>query len=77
MFTFADYKKALKGAGPKLKENILWRAREDPNIGLPEYVMLEDMAYPGIYGPIKTRRKEGENQNEKKERPRSHGAGAH
>lgn len=48
MFTFADYKKALKGAGPKLKENILWRAREDPNIGFPEYVMLEDMAYPGI-----------------------------
>lgn len=44
-FTFADYWKALDGAGPKLTENILVRAREDPNIEFPEFKKLVDKAY--------------------------------
>lgn len=46
MFTLNDYKTALKGAGPKLTENILWRAAHDPNISFPEYKELVDLAYP-------------------------------
>lgn len=30
VFTFEDYWKALDGAGPKTKENILCRAENDP-----------------------------------------------
>lgn len=37
-FTFEDYKAALKGAGPKLKENILSQA---------QFMKLTDLAYPG------------------------------
>lgn len=45
-FTFEDYKAALKGAGPKLKENILDRAAADPGIAFPEFKKLTDLAYP-------------------------------
>lgn len=41
----ADYKRALKGAGPKLLEGVLERATEDPNIGFSEFVELCDYAY--------------------------------
>ena len=47
-FTFKDYKKALKGAGPKLKDNILRRAAADSNISFPEFVKLSDYAYPSF-----------------------------
>lgn len=46
-FTFEDYKAALKGAGPKLKENILDRAAADPGLSWPEFKKLTDLAYPG------------------------------
>lgn len=46
MFTFEDYKEALKGAGPKLKELILERAAHDDNIDFMELRMLVDFAYP-------------------------------
>ena len=43
--TFNDYKESFKGAGPKLIENILYRAREiGSGISFPEYVELEGMA---------------------------------
>ena len=45
-FTFEDYREALKGAGPKLKENILSRAEQDKNIDFPEFVRLCKLAYP-------------------------------
>lgn len=48
-FTFEDYKKALKGAGPKLKKNIIERASNDTGLdGLTwdEFVKLCDIAYP-------------------------------
>ena len=35
-YTFEDYRKALEGAGPKLKELILDRAAHDPGIDLME-----------------------------------------
>ena len=50
-FTFDDYKAALKGAGPKLTENILDRAAADTGIdGLTwaEFKALCDLAYPGL-----------------------------
>ena len=44
-FTFDEYAKALKGAGPKMIESILYRAREyDNGITFAEYVRLEDLA---------------------------------
>jgi len=46
-FKFSDYANALKEAGPKrpkLIQNILWRAREDANIGFDDYVRLETIA---------------------------------
>ena len=43
-FTFDDYAKALKSAGPKRINNILWRARHNSEIGLLEYARLEDLA---------------------------------
>lgn len=46
MVTFEDYKEALKGAGPKLKELILERAAHDDNIDFMELRMLVDFAYP-------------------------------
>ena len=47
-FSFADYKAALKGAGPKLKEIILERAVQDSDIEFPELKKLVDFAYPDI-----------------------------
>lgn len=44
-FSVADYKRALKGAGPKLLENVLARAAEDPDIGFHKFVELCDYAY--------------------------------
>ena len=43
-FTFSDYAKALKNAGPKTAENILYRARIDSGISFFTYMLLEDMA---------------------------------
>ena len=45
-FTFEDYREALEGAGPKLKENILERAEQDKNIDFPDFVRLCKLAYP-------------------------------
>lgn len=46
-FTFEDYRDALAGAGPKLKEMILDRASNDTEgITFPEFVRLCKLAYP-------------------------------
>ena len=45
-FSFEQYKEALKGAGPKLKEIILERANQDNSIEFPEFKHLVDLAYP-------------------------------
>ena len=45
-FTFEEYKVALIGAGPKLKEIILERATQDDSIDFPELKALVDLAYP-------------------------------
>ena len=45
-FTFEQYREALDGAGPKLKEIILERATQDDGIELPELKALVDLAYP-------------------------------
>lgn len=45
-YTFEDYRKALEGAGPKLKELILARAAHDPGIDLMELKELVSGAYP-------------------------------
>ena len=45
-FTFEQYKEALNGAGPKLKEIILERANQDNGIDFPEFKALVDFAYP-------------------------------
>jgi len=44
-FTFEDYKKALQGAGPKLKKTIIERAIED-GMTTQEFFKLCDLAYP-------------------------------
>lgn len=45
-FSFEQYKEALKGAGPKLKEIILDRANQDSEIEFPQFKELVDFAYP-------------------------------
>ena len=45
-FSVEDYKEALRGAGPKLKEIILERANQDDGIDFPEFKALVDFAYP-------------------------------
>lgn len=45
-FTFEDYREALDGAGPRLKENILARAEQDKDIEFPDFVRLCKLAYP-------------------------------
>ena len=45
-FTYDDYKSALNGAGPKLKEMILDRAAQDKDISFMELKWLVDFAYP-------------------------------
>ena len=45
-YSFEDYRKALEGAGPKLKELILDRAAHDPGIDLMELKELVSGAYP-------------------------------
>lgn len=45
-FKFNDYKDALNGAGPKMKELILDRAAHDPMIDLRELKTLVNVAYP-------------------------------
>lgn len=46
-FTFEDYREALDGAGPKLKELILERASHDTEtITFPEFIRLVQIAYP-------------------------------
>lgn len=44
-FTFEDYKKALKDAGPKLAENILQRAEGDGHLTWKQFVELTVMVY--------------------------------
>ncbi len=46
MHTFEEYKQALDGAGPKLKELILDRASKDKSIDTLELVHLARLAYP-------------------------------
>ena len=48
--TFAEYKEAMKDAGPKLLENLLDRAAEDPGIEFPQFVKLCDLADKLRYG---------------------------
>ena len=43
-FTFKDYEKAIKEAGPKATENLLQRAMRDSNISLDDMLNLEDLA---------------------------------
>lgn len=45
-FKFNDYRDALDGAGPKLKELILDRAAHDHMIDLWELKALVNTAYP-------------------------------
>ena len=45
-YSFEDYRKALEGAGPKLKELVLDRAAHVPGIHLLEIKELESSAYP-------------------------------
>lgn len=44
-----DYRQALDGAGPKLKEVILDKAAHDDNIGLQDLKELVTLAYPEQY----------------------------
>lgn len=46
MHTFDEYKLALDGAGPKLKEMILSRAANDRELDFTEFVRLCKLAYP-------------------------------
>ena len=46
LFTFDEYKQALDGAGPKLKELILDRAAQDSDIDLLQLRALVAAAYP-------------------------------
>ena len=46
MFTFKDYRKALEGAGPKMKELVLDRAAHDVNIDFQQLKELVNFAYP-------------------------------
>lgn len=48
MDTYADYKEALEGAGPKLKELILDRAANDEGISIEQLVSLAAYAYPEV-----------------------------
>lgn len=45
-YTFEDYREALDGAGPRLKELVLDRAAHDPKIDFPALKALVDFAYP-------------------------------
>lgn len=45
-FSYQDYKMALKDAGPKLADNILERAANDPNITFEQHKKLVDFVYP-------------------------------
>lgn len=47
-FTYDDYRNALKGAGPKITENILERAERDPDLEWSEFKALVDLAYPDV-----------------------------
>ena len=44
-YTFEDYRSALEGAGPKLKELVLDRAAHDPQIDFSALKELVDFAY--------------------------------
>ena len=46
MVTFEEYRKALEGAGPKLKELVLDRAAHDAGIDFQQLKELVDVAYP-------------------------------
>ena len=46
MDAYEDYKAALEGAGPKLKELILDRAANDEDIYVEQLVELARLAYP-------------------------------
>lgn len=45
-YTFEDYRSALEGAGPKLKELVLDRAAHDPAIDFKALKALVEFAYP-------------------------------
>ena len=45
-FSFEEYKEALTGACPKLKNTILDRAMQDQGIGPLQLKELVDFAYP-------------------------------
>lgn len=43
-FTVGDYIDALSDVPPKIRVSILRRAREDPDISLPEYALIYRVA---------------------------------
>lgn len=43
-FTAGDYIEALTSVGPKVRESILQRAREDPDISLQDYALIYRVA---------------------------------
>ena len=45
-FTFEDYREALEGAGPKLKEIILEHAAQYGDLEFPDFIRLCKLAYP-------------------------------
>ena len=47
-YTFEDYRNALDGAGPKLKELVLDRAAHDPKIDFPALKALVEFADQGV-----------------------------
>lgn len=47
-FSLEDYKKALKGAGPKTKKNIIDRAINENRFDFSEIKELVDFAYPDL-----------------------------
>ena len=44
--TFEEYRAALEGAGPRLKELILHRAEHEADISFGEFMELYRTAYP-------------------------------
>lgn len=47
-YMYEEYREALEGAGPKLKELILERAAHDPGIDFQQLKALADYAYPDL-----------------------------
>lgn len=42
--SFEEYMEALKKAGPKGRQNIIYRAINDPNLSISDFTKLSDYA---------------------------------